>query len=47
MRDTKDQIISLYEDTLRMIARDYSSYPQLLIVIEGVLEVGEKLQNKK
>lgn len=43
-RDKKDQLVNIYEDTLRMIAEKYSSYPALVILCEDVLEVGKKLK---
>lgn len=44
IRDKKDELISIYEDTLKMISVKYSSYPNLAILCEDVLEVGKKLK---
>lgn len=47
MRDKKDEVLSVYEDTLKMISEKYSSYPNIVMLCNDVLEVGKKMQKKE
>lgn len=40
----QDELIRVYEDTLRMISQKYSTYPQLVMLCNDVLEVGERMK---